>query len=476
MTELYRFRTTERLIKDSEDCKELEKQTIYFANSEELNDPMEGFRNIFWQGDHIVWTNLFRHYLYCLHMTSSLVRIAGDSEKIESYDIPVMSYLGQEPNPRFSELFEDICDGVFEKTKLHVFIAKLVNTERKIRHDEILFYLSSLHLIALAEIQNAWIDYGLTSNVEKWDEFGNAFKHAHEILDLLPQVEEEGFVDYMMKISSGIWQDCLLKYLLKYLDRTKSGGSLESNQMFLISDFPKSYLIQLERVLYPSWYAACFTRDYGNSSMWANYGDGHKGICLIFESETHDGANSLTLNAVTGYSNHGKMWGPRRMEFHDVKYGEKYGEIDFFRSIGMFPAGKLTEVWYSDKNGNLSECASHFETNTEAWREAYWERFYPALSVKTLDWEYEQETRLVLNGLLGDLDEDSRALTYDFSSLKGIIFGTRTPDTEKLKIIEILSKKCHENDRNEFELFQAYYCHESGRIQKYRLVELTIGN
>ena len=277
----------------------------------------------------------------------------------------------------------------------------------------------------------------------------------------------------MMRISSGAWQDIQLG--CKYLRRAKLGSNIESNLSFLLCDFPKSYLMQLKRVLYPSWYAACFTRDYGNSSMWANYGDGHKGICLIFESETQDGAKSLTLNKVTGYSNHGKTWGPSRMEFHDVKYGEKAGEIDFFRSLGMFPEVKLIEIWYGDKDGNLSECASHFKTNTETWREAYWERFYPALSVKTLEWEYEQETRLVLHGLLGDLDEQSRTLTYNFSSLKGLIFGIRTPDSEKLKIIEILSKKCHENGRNDFELFQAYYSHESGRIQKYGLVGLTVG-
>ena len=123
----------------------------------------------------------------------------------------------------------------------------------------------------------------------------------------------------------------------------------------------------------------------------------------------------------------------------------------------------------------MIEIIQHLQDLT-AWREACWKRFYPALSVKTLEWEYEQETRLVLHGLLGDLDEQSRVLTYDFSSLKGIIFGIRTPAGEKLKIIEIISRKCHENGRNDFELFQAYYCHDTGRIQKYGLVGLTIRN
>ena len=66
MSELYRLRSMTKLFGD---FQELEKQSIYFESPGKLNDPMEGFRDIVWQGDRIVWTNLFRHYLYCLHMT-----------------------------------------------------------------------------------------------------------------------------------------------------------------------------------------------------------------------------------------------------------------------------------------------------------------------------------------------------------------------------------------------------------------------
>ena len=188
MTEVYRFRSTAKLL---EDFQELEKQAIYFASPEELDDPMEGFRDIFWKGDRIVWTNLFRHYLYCLHMTRSLVSIAGDSEKIESYVIPVMSDLGQEASPRFSNLFEDICERVFEKTKLHEFVRKLVNAERTVRHDEILYYLQGLHYSALREIQGAYVDYELASSNGIWSNLPNSFEHVHKILDLCHKLKKK---------------------------------------------------------------------------------------------------------------------------------------------------------------------------------------------------------------------------------------------------------------------------------------------
>jgi len=46
---LYRFRSTV-LGKH----QELENQDIYFSSLESLNDPMEGFMDLFWSGDEIV--------------------------------------------------------------------------------------------------------------------------------------------------------------------------------------------------------------------------------------------------------------------------------------------------------------------------------------------------------------------------------------------------------------------------------------
>ena len=55
MTLFYRFRSPISLL---EEHQELERQTIYFARPEQLNDPMEGFRDIFWAGDHIASAKL----------------------------------------------------------------------------------------------------------------------------------------------------------------------------------------------------------------------------------------------------------------------------------------------------------------------------------------------------------------------------------------------------------------------------------
>ncbi len=54
---MYRFRPAYALL---DGFHELERQEIHFSTASELNDPMEGYRDVAWQGD--AWRNLFRHY------------------------------------------------------------------------------------------------------------------------------------------------------------------------------------------------------------------------------------------------------------------------------------------------------------------------------------------------------------------------------------------------------------------------------
>ena len=60
---LYRYRSVKQLLGE---FQELEKQEIYFCPPRDLNDPMEGFMDLYWSGDEIVWRNLLKHYILCL--------------------------------------------------------------------------------------------------------------------------------------------------------------------------------------------------------------------------------------------------------------------------------------------------------------------------------------------------------------------------------------------------------------------------
>ena len=273
----------------------------------------------------------------------------------------------------------------------------------------------------------------------------------YKLLEMVLQIIEERFDD--------IW------LTVEFKTRTHPPEILGGMNRILMYDFPRVYVEQLDRLLWPKWYAACFTRSYHNSSAWAKYADGHKGACLIFRTEEKDNMNNLVLHPKTSK-------GSRTMPFRKVNYGHGPGETDFFRTICRnITVSTLKELWYTDQNGNISECAAHLESDQSqaAWGEDYWNNFFRDVTFKTEDWEYEQEYRLIIENTSGQFNErDDRKLNYDFNSLKGIIFGMRTSTEDKLKIIEIIEekKKCDGNNQADFKFFEAYYSTEDGKIHK----------
>ena len=198
---------------------------------------------------------------------------------------------------------------------------------------------------------------------------------------------------------------------------------------------------------------------------------------MIFETTETEESTTLSLKRVISVSSDSRgsvreHWDFSSMPLRDVSYSHKPAEVDFFANIGMLPLPAIMKLWYTDEAGNVSICASHLSTekDLEPWYENHWRDYGHDITLKSKDWEYEAECRLVLHGLIDDsLDKRRRTLTYDFASLSGIIFGIRTSDEDKVKIIEIIHRKCLENKRTDFKFFQAYYCPEHGDIRKFEV-------
>ncbi len=463
MSEFFRFRSTDALLGK---YQELEKQTIYFASPEELNDPMEGFQNIVWDGDKIVWTNFFKHYVYCLHLSYLQLRVVGDSRILSVDNIPILGRWDQLPTPQGQNLFDEICHNLLNVPNIQEVIEALANTRHKIRYREIGYYLRIIHPVILKEIVKSYIAHGLlpeSAMPELPEELPvSAFLASIlSTLKLATEAKTEKELDNEF-LSSEI-MDTNERYKQQYNNRTISTGILGKNNQLVIFDFPKVYVEQLERLLWPKWYTACFMKSYHNSSVWGHYGDKHTGICLIFDAIKTDNSHSLELNRKTGS-------GSRKMPFYEVHYAHKPNEIDFFRSIGSLSESVLMKLWYTDQNNKKSKCADHIETvgEEDTWLENYWDNFFRTITTKTKDWKYEQEYRLILgHGLIEFNEKDDRILTYNFNSLKGIIFGIKTSNENKRRIIEIIEQKCDKYNRADFKFFQARYCPENGGIRKY---------
>ena len=137
--------------------------------------------------------------------------------------------------------------------------------------------------------------------------------------------------------------------------------------------------------------------------------------------------------------------------------------------MGNVPKNELFTFWYTDHEGRVSGL-SH-DVGRTRWRNDYWDNFFPDITNKSVDWSYEKERRLVLYGLLGDdlENEEDRKCTYEFRTLKGIVFGIRTPEETKKRIINTLAEKCRVDSRSDFELYQAFYRRLDDSIGKRRI-------
>ncbi len=160
--------------------------------------------------------------------------------------------------------------------------------------------------------------------------------------------------------------------------------------------------------------------------------------------------------------------------FFRVSYGTKPAEIDFFEAITQLGADTAS-WWYTDEDGHVSERHSNVAASDEdliSKQHRHWGDIITGINSKTKEWAYEQESRLILLDTIADGEKpatESRTLKYDFSSLKGIIFGMKATDEDELRILEVVRRKCTEHRRTDFKLFQAYYCPQCGDIRSREL-------
>jgi len=471
MKEFYRFRKAESLIHR---FKELQNQEIYFASQEELNDPMEGYRDLFWQGDAIVWKNFISNYIKSVEQIFKLYSVVNESKKIDETDIVDTFKLTAVFTPFQNTIIETISEKVFKIpfiSKLPEALSKRINP---IRRSELLSYLQFIHPFVINGVSQTYYENGLISFPflrKDLSEFENIIEKSGSLPELLNKIELDNKNNSLESFLTviGIYSQTTLLTARKNYERKLNN----KNSLFLLYEFPIKYLDKLTAEIYPPWYSASFLSDCKNSAIWGHYGDNHKGICLIFNA-TVDGNNEMSLNLETeyGYSS-GPIIGMRPHKFRKIKYENAPTEIDFFRSIGRLRKFELDKLWYKDSNGNRSVCGQHLVDNEEEWREKYWSNFFDSISIKLKEWEYENEYRLVINGDFIDYtDKNRRKLKYSFNDLSGIIFGIRTPSIDKIEIMKIVKQKCNETSRSDFDFFQAYYSIATKQIETFKMPSL----
>ncbi len=466
-TIFYRFRSTEDLL---DGHNELANQEIYFASPDELNDPMEGFKDIYWHGDEVVWENLLRHYILCLEHVCSLFTIGGENHRIDRSDIPIFMTQEHLPTLQYGELYREICNRFFGNDLVGQYAKNLSRRSMPLRRDELLIHIAGLHPYVLDTIFTVYENHNLITSRSNNDTFRKMVTKA--ILDTqafnLTDKAEKEHVDiesFTNTISSAAMH---VMSQIKLLSRYNANmASDQKNKWFIFSAFPEVYVQEIEKMVYPNWYTACFMAECSNSSVWGHYGDKHRGVCLSFKAASENNDPFIKLHGINGWSNSGPMYGKRNHTFYKIDYEKNYVEVDFFRSLGRLPAPVLNKFWYTNESGARSVCADDVFDSGDQWREKYWANFYKGITIKLKDWDYEKEYRLIFNSFLLDLSNPaSRKLKYDFNDLEAITFGIKTSVEDKLKIMKIIESKCRSEDRKDFKFYQAQYSKGKGLIDR----------
>jgi hypothetical protein len=463
---LFRFRSAKALLEDDPEkggFEELEKQTIYFATPESLNDPMEGLTDAFWDGDKVLWENTFRHYALSLIWYSGAWLLSTSKENPQN---EVRTGLTEEdlPTDSFRKIYREFASGFCAEIDAKGLAKALGQHTEPLRRERFTNLLFLVHRSALHHLFRVLKKHGLCQ------------------FDLPPQKTATNNPNPATTIVN-CWEELLrnppsdemsIKYQLEFFGRSANqiNGQLELEMLSradrqedaqkwiaIMGRFPEKYAEAFLRDLhFTPWRVACFSQRAVNASMWGTYGHEHRGAALVFRTTERDGKRFFRVHGMTGTGGRGQ-----ELEVQPVVYQRFPPPLDSFLEIGMLPMPKLQGTWMVSGSGIASVRLSEITNDVEAWRKAHWQKHVERSTWKHPDWKHEAEARLIASTAFTD-DPAPKPLTYDFSQLEGIIFGMRMSVDDKLRIAKIVERKCRAEGKADFRFFQTHYSPEKGEM------------
>lgn len=452
--ELYHYRPMKSAL------REIEDGTLYFAAREDLNDPIEGYVCVFWQGDRAAWEGLFRNYVCSVHQAIDLYLLRGGENMLRHRTLLID--LHRFDDVPLGGILKDLGDAFLADREIQRLAALYGDRRLKVQEAELRLILHFIHHKALILCLRKDLDRktipsktakGILNMLERAKGIRYPFEQleaslpdeAHRaaitktIGDMLEDLRE------LQSVQLGLDDDAYL-----YGQRREDAPAEASQRrdwMSVVADFPKIYTAQLKDMVYPQSYVVCFSGKNDDSVMWGNYADCHRGVCLIYDSEQ---LKQLELNG-------------RRISLRvkPVVYGGELLERNFFETFGRLTHSQVV-TWLTGTEG-LSSCYDVF-SDEQAWRDQYWEVFDAKTYRKLETWKQEDEYRLALSNTFYDLDTPgSRNLRYDFAALKGVIFGVNTSEYSKKLMMERL--RLHAGALTDFKFYQAEYDDQAQRIR-----------
>lgn len=425
----FRFRSADKLL----EYQELENTEIYFCPFDQEDDVLEGALNLYWQADEILWTNFFAHYFLVFFMHYSILLLEDEEKRERPKEI-----LWQRARADFKMeglIQEFLNQDIVQWTKK---IAMADN--HKVRPEELRLYFKQIHPAAVATAGKA-LGLEVPLSEKRWtEEMDEALQRVN-----WEKTQEEGFFRWLNQTHQKIKQ-------------VLPTERMEDWKLWLLLDFPDCYFDALREMVFPKWYIASFCKSCTNTRNWAQYGDYHKGICLIFRTHPGNAGRGIRLKTCHSYSSsEGRIFENNIEPLKEVRYDANSQELNFFETLGSL-TGIMLDEWCHGSDG---ECSKYYRkrgsVQWDEWHRRYWQAFAHMVTCKGGDWDGLAEERIVLENLFfEDYDDPSnRKIQYDFEELEGIIWGCATTEENKKKIRDQIAELCKKNGRDKFQFYQA---------------------
>lgn len=455
---LYRFRSMNALINE---FKELQKEQIYFAQKTELNDPMDGYMEVTFYGDEVLWTNFFRNYFYFFGITvlvtsyASACGMEGNPE-----NIIIADYRNHNPMHITKHLYTQSCE-ILDNEFSHIkgIIKDLAEINKPIKKKELYMLLCS------DGIHKSIYDYFI-DNIAFKDECLYSFAKTYIAQTLKDQnknhigldsdaiqandnnsIESVFFKAALREKPNSEIRDCVA-YEYKRLQ--------EINKRFLL-EFPKHYLNELEKIVIGKDYIASFSGNYSNMAMWGHYADGAKGACLIFERNKKDDGLPIFINTHNNVKAPHQEYQPYKACIKKITYSKEIPQVDFFKRICNLTSSEdiQKKYWICLDDAQESILA-------KGWLDDSDENTVTKLKA----WEYEDEYRVILPDNMVSGNGIKRKAKFNINSLSGIIFGVDTSINDKVAIMKIIYEKYRNGkvSRDAIIIYQAKYVNNNNDV------------
>lgn len=452
---LYRYRTIYSAL------LELDNGSFYFAAPAELNDPVEGYLKIFWQGDKPAWEGLLKNFVcsFFFGLKTHLLmsgRFAASKNFFSDLQTKIiLQDIHQFDDSPLRHIFKELGENFLSIDSVQAVVDFYGNDKIKCYGRELEFILRTVTDDVCRLCVQKCKDLSLIRADFNEKFFDVAYEISFDELKNVSDAERKLRIDEIENLNFDLMESGFLALKLNRRHVADAEYDLKQRILWLQFIFPRLYVEQLKEIMYPNGYVVCFSDTPTNSAMWGNYADNHKGICFIYETETIDGREFIPFAA-------------KSLEVKPIKYSANFITRNFFDTLRHLKFIRA-EDWLTGKGG-VKSCKLD-EASANEYDDDYQEKFYRKLN----DWNYEHEHRIFLSDRFYRYgDKFSRKLRYNPKTLTGIIFGIRTTLDDKLKLIQKL-ERFGKTVRN-FDFFQAEFDDETQLISVREKFLLTTSN